>query len=132
MRRLGPCKTLLLSVAIALSLTGCPTAQSPSQPNPPTIVAPGYGSPADQKLGQSLAALRMFAAKAKEDYNTLTPSQQSEEKIPLNSLILAVDAADTVYKAYHNGLRTIEDAQNAYDKAAAEQSAYTHSAVGVN
>ncbi len=115
----------LIALGISLSLTGCTPTTAPTQPSPPTIVAPGYGSPADQTLGQSLAALRSFAASAKADYSNLTPSQQAEEKLPLNSLIMAVDAADQTYVAYHHGLTTIDQAQRSLAAAEAEQAAFT-------
>ena len=64
-------------------------------------------------MGNGLASLRAFAAGAKTDYTLMTPQQQLDYKLPLNSLIMAVDAADQTYVAYHNGLTNIQVAQSA-------------------
>ncbi len=120
---------LFCALLLSLTLCGCPSATAPNQPPPP--IATGYGSAADQTLGQSLAALRAFAASAKDDYSRMSPSSQQQYKIPLNSLILAVDAADQTYIGYHTGLTTIDVAQQAYTRAKNEQTAYTSMTKGV-
>lgn len=117
---------------------GCNTVTSTV---PPAAVAPGYASPADQQLGQDLAAVNKFVASEKGNYSCdsvasaaqtcLTPAQQTAEKPYLNGLVTATDAANTVYLAYHAGTQTLAQAQAAVATAKTSMSSLA-TAKGVN
>lgn len=125
MNKLRKALSVTLLVAI-MPITGCVTASSTT---PPAALAPGYLNSVDQTLGQSLAAFHAFALKATADYTSLTPAQQALEKAPLNAFVLAVNTADTLYLAYHQGTATQQQVQTAVTNASTAQAAYT--AVGV-
>lgn len=125
LRKAGSC----LLLGIALSPIGCTPVTAPNQPAPP--IATGYGSVDDQNLGLALASMRALAAAAHDDYARLTPDQQAAVKVPLNGFIMAMDAADQTYVAYHSGLVQFPQAQQAFDKVAPERSAYTAAMAGV-
>lgn len=123
-------KKFLLPLALAclaLPLAGCPAATSTTAA---TALAPGYNNATDQTVGQTLAALHALVQKATIDYANLTPAQQTMEKTVLNNLVLAVNTADSLYLAYHQGSGTLLAAQNAVTNAQTAQAAYT--AVGVS
>ena len=98
-------RTLALSLLL-LPLLGCPAANSPTPP-----LAPGYSSPADQTLGQSLAALNAFVMQEKINYAQLTVAQQAPEKAVLNALIDATNIANQAYTNFHAGTGTLATAQ---------------------
>jgi hypothetical protein len=98
-------RTLTLSLLL-LPLIGCGAVSAP--PAPP---APGYTSPADQTLGQSLAALNAFVSQEKINYAQLTVAQQAPEKPFLNALIDATNVANAAYLAFHSGTGTLATAQ---------------------
>jgi len=103
---------------------GCATATAPSVP-----LAPGYTTPFDQTAGQTLAAAHALVSKATTDYPTLTPAQQSTEKPILNAFVTAVNTADSVYLAFHNGTATQAQVQTQLNAVQTAQTAYTTQAV---
>ncbi len=107
----------MLSLAL-LALPGCKTAASTTAPQ---TLAPGYLNPADQTMGETLAALNGFAQQEKANYAGATPAIQAAEKTPLNSFILAVNLADAAYTAYHAGTQTQAQATAAIQAAQAAQ-----------
>jgi hypothetical protein len=119
-------KLALLSVWLALPLTfGCGATAT----TPPAALAPGYTSQFDQTAGQALAAAHALVAKATADYPTLTAAQQATEKPILNAFVSAVNAADTVYLAFHNGTATQAAVQAQLNAVATAQTNYTNQAV---
>lgn len=98
-------RNLTLSLFL-LPLFGCGAVSAP--PAPP---APGYSSPADQTLGQSLAALNAFVGQEKINYAALTVAQQTPEKPFLNALIDATNVANAAYTAFHENTGTLATAQ---------------------
>lgn len=106
-------KRILLAVALALPL-GCQPANSPTPP-----VAPGYSSVTDQQVGESLAAINAFVNQEKTNYATLPDAQQAKEKPALNALITATNVANASYVAFHQGTKTMAQAQA--DLASAQQ-----------
>lgn len=94
-------RAILTVVASLCFLAGCKSA---SFTLPPTALAPGYSSAADQQMGQAMAALRAGDYAATTSYLSLTPSQQAAEKSALNNFTTAVNTADTLYLAYHAGV----------------------------
>lgn len=115
-------KRILLCLALCLPLTGCPTA---STTTPPAALAPGYTSQFDQTAGQTLAAAHALVTKAIADYPSLTPTQQASEKPILNAFVSAVNAADTVYLAFHNGTATQAQVQAQLTAVSQAQNNYT-------
>jgi hypothetical protein len=115
-------KRILLCLSLCLPLTGCPSTTSTT---PPAALAPGYSSQFDQTAGQTLAAARALVTKAIADYPTLTAAQQATEKPILNAFVSAVNAADTVYLAFHNGTATQAQVQTQLDEVTTAQTAYT-------
>ena len=110
-------KRLLLFVLV-LAFGGC-AAKPTTAPTPP--VATGYTSPADQQLGEALAAVNAFARQESANYATLSPAQQGAEKAALNALIAAVNAANASYTAFHGGQGTLAQAQAALTSAQTAQ-----------
>lgn len=119
---MGAMAGLLLGSLVCppFSIVACAKATSPTPP-----LAPGYLNPADQTLGQSLAAVNAFVTQEKANYAQLTPAQQATEKPYLNTLIDATAAADMAYTAYHQGSQTLAQAQTAYNQAQTAQNALT-------
>lgn len=117
-----------LPLALAIGLIGCGSVNSTT---PPTALAPGYTSQADQTFGQSLAAARALANQAVTDFGTLTPAQQAQIKNPLNGFVAAVNAADAVYTAFHSGQATQAQVQATVNSVNTSQATYTTAASGV-
>lgn len=111
-------KRLLKLAAIAtfsLALgwaTGCTTSAT----NPATL-APGYQNPADQTMGQTLAAAHAFYQNIQQDSAAGKVTLSAAEKTALNDLGTAINVAQTAYLAYHNGQATQAQAQAAVDQA---------------
>lgn len=120
-------KRLSLILLLALPLTGCPSANTTT---PPAAIAPGYSSPADQTLGQSLAAVVAFTNQEKANFAALPTAKQDAERPYLNSLIMAVNAADSAYLAFHAGTQSITQAQAALSKAQSAQTALVNQKEG--
>jgi hypothetical protein len=95
---------------------GCQPASAPAPP-----LAPGYSSPADQTLGQSLAAIVAFTNQEKANFAALPIAKQDAERPYLNALIVAVNTADQVYLAFHAGTQSLAQAQAALSKAQTAQ-----------
>lgn len=105
-------------------LTGCPSATS-TVPSSASAPAKGYSSPADQQIGEALAAVNAFVNQEKVNYQAMTPIQQGKEKAALNALIASVNAANSAYTGYHAGTGTLDQAQNALTSAQNAQAALT-------
>lgn len=109
---------LHLTLFLALPLMfGC------LHPSTPAPLAPGYSSPADQTLGQALAAVTAFRDQEKINYAGLSATKQAAEKPYLNSLIDATNVANTTYVAFHSGTATLAQAQSALTAAQNAQTA---------
>jgi hypothetical protein len=121
---------LALSASLMTPIIGCKTNTAPAPP-----LAPGYLTPADQTLGQSLRAATAFRDSEESNYNCdataaaaqtcLSAAQKAVEKPYLNSLIDAVNLANAAYTAYHSGSQTFAQAQAAYNTAQQAQTALT-------
>lgn len=115
-------KRYLAALTVAACLTGCGAVKTVALP---ATLAPGYSNSADQELGQSLAGVTGFRDQEVKNYATLAPALQAKEKTYLNTLIDAVNVANTAYVAYHAGFQTLAQAQDAYNKAQVAQSSFT-------
>lgn len=115
----------ILSIALCLCMVPIFGCQPATSTTPPAALAPGYSSQFDQTAGQSLAAAHALVSKGVADYPSLTPSQQATEKPILNAFVTAVNAADAVYLAFHNGAATQAQVQAQLNNVATAQAAYT-------
>lgn len=108
-------KLALLSIFLALPLmAGCGAVQSTT---PPTALAPGYSSAADQAVGEGLASVNAFVNQEKVNYAALAPAPKAAEKNILNNLITATNLANAAYTAFHAGTGTLPAAQTALTSA---------------
>ena len=88
-------KKALAALALALALTGCKTATS-TQP-----LAPGYLNPADQSMGEILAGARSFYTTIQQESASGQLTLNATAKLSLNDFGVALNAAESVYLAYH-------------------------------
>ncbi|MDE2101615.1 MAG: hypothetical protein KGL39_30495 [Patescibacteria group bacterium] len=116
-----------LAILALCLMMGCKAATTTTAPS---ALAPGYTSQWDQTTGQTLSSLHAFALKASADYATLTPTQQAMERNALDAFIAAVNTADAMYMAFHQGTQTQATVQASIKAAINAQSAYT--SVGVS
>jgi hypothetical protein len=116
---------LAIFLTLPLLLSGCKVTATTS----PAALAPGYTTPFDQTAGQTLAAAHALVSKATTDYPSLTPAQQATEKPILNAFVSAVNTADSVYLAFHQGTATQAQVQTQLNSVATAQTAYTNQAV---
>lgn len=111
----------LTSLILTACLLAVPMGCHKATPTNPAVLAPGYISQADQTLGTTLKGIHDF-------YNGLTSRIAADKRIlgptenaALTSLSLAINTADTVYVAYHNGQATLQQAQAAVSNASTAQ-----------
>ena len=107
----------VLALALLMPLGGCKTAAVA----PP--LAPGYLNQADQTMGQALAGAEAFYQKMQLQSATGLVVLSPGEKTVLNGLGTAINQADPLYLAYHNGQGTQAAAQQAIDQVTAQQAA---------
>ncbi len=108
----------ILALALPLMMAGCKSSTTPTPP-----LAPGYTNSVDQSLGESLAAARAFYNRLQTDYTSGTFKPSNGEKAALNDLALAINAAEPVYLAFHNGTGTQAAAQAAISNVTMKQTA---------
>ncbi len=108
---------LALVLLAPMGVTGCKTAATA----PP--LAPGYLNQADQTMGQALAGAEAFYQKIQLQSATGLVQLSDGEKAVLNKLGTAINAADPLYLAYHNGQGTQAAAQAAVDQVTTAQTA---------
>ena len=112
-------------IAITLSLCmvpilGCPAA---STTTPAAALAPGYMNQADQQMGQVLSGAHSFYTTIQQDSAAGKVSLTPTEKTAFNDFGASLNAADTIYLAYHNGTATAAAAQAAVNTVQQKQSA---------
>ena len=115
----------ILALALFVPLAGCKTAATA----PP--LAPGYLNQADQTMGQALAGAEAFYQKIQQQSAAGTVALSAGEKKVLNDLGTAINAADPLYLAYHNGQGTQAAAQTAIDQVTAQQAVVQAAIPGV-
>lgn len=106
-------------VIFGAPMAGCGAVHTTT---PPAVLAPGYANAADQTLGESLLAVKSFAAQETINYNQMPADKQARETKYLNTLISAVNVADGAYLAFHAGTQTLAQAQTALQTAQGAQS----------
>ena len=87
--------TVLLALAM-LAPVGC------KQTTPAPPLAPGYVNSTDQQLGEIVASAHSFYVTVQNDISTGKYVPNPTEKTALNDFGVALNAAQTVYLAYHN------------------------------
>jgi len=130
----------ILSIALCLCMVpifGCQTATSTT---PPAVLAPGYINAADQQMGQILSGARTFYSTIQCETKAMNWSQTNQqcvadpaitspmtltstEKTAFNDFGVSLNAANTVYLAYHNGTATQAAAQAAVNTVQQKQQA---------
>ena len=111
-------KRLLILTALCLALTGCPATTT----NPATL-APGYANTADQQMGEILAGAHSFYTTIQQESATGQMTLSATEKQAFNAFGVSLNAAQTVYLAYHNGTATQAAAQSAVNQVQQQQAA---------
>jgi len=117
-------KRLILVTATSAALLFLPMGcKTPTSTTPPAALAPGFSSQADQTMDQVLVGAHEFYLniQAQVAAGKFTPAPT--EKTALNTFASAVNTAETVYLAFHNGTATQAAAQAAVDSVAAQQTA---------
>lgn len=86
---------LVLLGGLMYSLAGCNTVTT-TQP-----LAPGYLNQADQTMGEILAASRAFYTTIQSESANGTMVLTAQEKQAFNTFGVSLNAAESVYLAYH-------------------------------
>jgi hypothetical protein len=94
-----------------------------ANPTPPAQTAPGYNNQADQQMGEILSGAHAFYTSIQQQSQAGTLTLQPAVKAAFNQFGISLNAAQTVYLAYHQGTATQAQAQTAVDKVQSEQAA---------
>lgn len=113
--------SFVLSVFV-LGMAGCP-GSNPSTPTNPAQLAPGYQNQADQQMGEILAGAHAFYTSIQQQSQAGTLTLDPTTKAAFNAFGVSLNAAQTVYLAYHNGQATQAQAQTAVNQVQAQQAA---------
>jgi hypothetical protein len=113
--------SLVLSVSV-LAMVGCP-GSNPSTPANPAQLAPGYQNSADQQMGEILSGAHAFYTSIQQQSQAGTLTLSPAEKTAFNQFGVSLNAAQTVYLAYHNGQATQQAAQTAVNQVQSQQAA---------
>ena len=116
---------LALALLMPVGMTGCKTVTT-TQP-----LAPGYLNQADETMGRALAAAEAFYQKMQMQSATGVVTLSAAEKKVLNDLGTAINQADPLYLAYHNGQGTQAAAQAAIDQVTTQQAVVQAAIPGV-
>ena len=113
-------KRLILLTALCLPMAAC----TPTATNTATL-APGYLNAADQQMGEILAGARAFYVSVQQQSAAGTMTLTPTEKTAFNTFGVSLNAAETVYLAYHSNPTpaTQAAAQKAVDNVQAQQTA---------
>lgn len=110
---------IAIVLPVAITPMGCKTGTSTN----PAILAPGYQNAADQQMGEILAGAHSF-------YTTIQQQSASgqlvltvDQKAAFNTFGVSLNAAQTIYLAYHEGSATQDAAQAAVNLVQMQQSA---------
>ena len=88
---------LIVQVGLLVSLSGC---NNPSPTNPTTL-APGYYNAADQQMGEILSGAHAFYLSVQQQSAAGTLKLSATAKTVFNDFGASLNAADSVYLAYH-------------------------------
>ena len=108
-------------LAFVLCWVAFPTGCKPSAT--PPVLAPGYLNQADQQMGEVLAGAHNFYNSIQSQVNAGTLTMGTSIKAAFNDFGVSLNAAQTVYLAYHNGQATQAQAQAAVNQVQSKQAA---------
>lgn len=115
-------KPFLLPAALCLTLAAC-TGANPSNPTIPAQLAPGYQNSADQQMGQILSGARAFYVSIQQQQAAGQLGLTPETTKAFNTFGVSLNAAESVYLAYHAGTATQAAAQTAVNTVQSQQAA---------
>lgn len=114
-------KKLILLACLALPvMTGCKIATSTT---PAAALAPGFFSQADQTMDQVLVGAHTFYVTVQQNTAAGTYTPSAAELTALNNFGSALNAAQSIYIAYHAGSATAAQAQTAVNAVQTQQTA---------
>jgi hypothetical protein len=99
-------------------LTACTPSSTPSQ-----VTAPGYSNSTDQQMGEILAGAHAFYTSIQQQSAAGQLALTATEKAAFNDFAVSLNAAQTVYLAYHAGTATQAAAQAAVNTVQTKQAA---------
>lgn len=127
------CRLLQITIRLGLtallmySLAGCKTSSTAvNPPTAPAAVAPGYTSPADQKMGEILESARNFFLTLQQEKAAGTFVPSATEQAALNAFAATLNTALSQYTAFHQGTATQAQAQAAVDSLKTAQQQLTN------
>ena len=91
-------------------LTACTPAANPTTP---AQLAPGYQNSADQQMGEILSGAHAFYTSIQQQVQAGSLTMTPAVKTAFNQFGVSLNAAQTVYLAYHAGTATQAAAQTA-------------------
>jgi hypothetical protein len=109
---------LKVLLCIPLMLAGCKSTGPTT-----TALAPGYLNPADQQMGEVLAGARSFYVSVQQQSAAGQMTLTAPQKTAFNAFGVSLNAADSVYLAYHSGSATQAQAQTAVNQVQQQQAA---------
>jgi hypothetical protein len=115
-------KRFPILLLLCLGLTACP-GTNPSNPTTPAALAPGYNNATDQQLGSILSGARAFYTSIQQQSAAGKLVLTSTEKMAFNTFGATINAAESVYLAYHAGTATEQAAQTAVTAVQTQQKA---------
>ena len=115
-------KRILILLSLCLTLTACP-GSNPSNPPTPAQLSPGYQNQADQQMGEILSGARAFYVSIQQQSAAGTLTLDATTKLAFNSFGTALNSAEAVYLAYHQGQATQAAAQAAVNTVQSQQAA---------
>jgi hypothetical protein len=117
-------KRSLATLALCLMLTAC----TPSSTQPQAL-APGYSNSADQQMGEILAGAHSFYSSIQQQSASGQLTLTAAQKTAFNDFGVSLNAAQSVYLAYHAGTATQAAAQAAVNTVQTKQAALPTPAV---
>lgn len=123
MRKIFLCVGLLVPMMTA----GCKSASVPTSPQ---VLAPGYQNQADQIMGETLVGAHNFYQTIQQDVASGKYNPSITEKAALNNFAIALNAAQTIYIAYHAGADTQAQAQAAVNAVVTQQTSLQSTITG--
>jgi hypothetical protein len=111
----------VLALALPLMLAGCSTTTATQ----PATLAPGYQNSADQQMGEILAGAHSFYTAIQTQSAAGSLTLTAAQKAAFNDFGVSLNAADTVYLAYHASptAANLSAAQTAVNVVTAKQAA---------
>ena len=112
----------LAPMLLCLPLMMAATCNTANPPNPVTL-APGYNNAADQQMGEILSGARAFYSSIQSQSAAGTLILTPTVKKAFNDFGISLNAAESVYLAYHNGTATQAQAQTLVNTIQTQQAA---------